>query len=518
MALEIYASEPSASPNGIQKIITDEGIANSEIFDIWQDSESKVWYLSRLTGGGGTPVSAYSMGWDITTGTWQKMAVKELAGAPGFYGLVAITDLKLDGDVYIDDIKLISPDNGTTTFFQRAFDMDTGVGTVYSQIMGLAVPGAGGPSVINLGREVAADSLPFAIDTESFTHFGTVAGDTSSLDGKWPDWSTALIGPQLAAASVPVTLATDDAVLTALLETVRVAGGQIYSNIFGDCVCTYKDADEVNLLGLSFDPDDNQILGLIQLSDATPAVKTIHYLGAFAYAANAITVTGANFAITDTFIVYIAGQEKAFTLASNVNRSEEIDPLDTRGIYAHFSDASLADGHHSFYVDMSGKPKAAIQIVAANGSGAISWSIWGSVQDDGTVAGSCDRNNIMQELWDRTFDTPLSGAATGAFANALDNIHVVVTDAAHGLANGDTITQIGTTNYNGTYVVSSVTANTFEIPEEFNAEAAAGTWVKDTFIYLIPDSLGLKYLYVDFFAETADADDAAFDLQIKTFY
>lgn len=51
-----------------------------------------------------------------------------------------------------------------------------------------------------------------------------------------------------------------------------------------------------------------------------------------------------------------------------------------------------------------------------------------------------------------------------------------VTSAAHGLSNDDIVTITGTTNYNGTYKISGVTTNTFDIRILFVADDATGTW------------------------------------------
>jgi hypothetical protein len=54
---------------------------------------------------------------------------------------------------------------------------------------------------------------------------------------------------------------------------------------------------------------------------------------------------------------------------------------------------------------------------------------------------------------------------------------VLVTDAAHGLSTGNTITIAGTTNYNGTFTVTVVSVDTFYITETFVA-SETGTWTK----------------------------------------
>ena len=55
-----------------------------------------------------------------------------------------------------------------------------------------------------------------------------------------------------------------------------------------------------------------------------------------------------------------------------------------------------------------------------------------------------------------------------------------ITSAAHGRANGDTVTIVGTTSYNGTFTISSVATNTFTIPTAYVANDATGTYTAGT--------------------------------------
>lgn len=52
---------------------------------------------------------------------------------------------------------------------------------------------------------------------------------------------------------------------------------------------------------------------------------------------------------------------------------------------------------------------------------------------------------------------------------------VVVTSASHGLANGDSIVIAGSTDYNGTFAVSDVAADTFQIVATWT-QTRTGTW------------------------------------------
>jgi hypothetical protein len=62
-----------------------------------------------------------------------------------------------------------------------------------------------------------------------------------------------------------------------------------------------------------------------------------------------------------------------------------------------------------------------------------------------------------------------------AFADAGGGQVTVTTSAAHGYANGHVMRITGTTNYNGSYIISNVTATTFRITAAF-VSTQTGTW------------------------------------------
>jgi hypothetical protein len=81
----------------------------------------------------------------------------------------------------------------------------------------------------------------------------------------------------------------------------------------------------------------------------------------------------------------------------------------------------------------------------------------------------------------RTMETNLQlnrNAQTGsisAFADAGGG-KVTVTSPTHGLGNGAHVTITGTTNYNGDFIISNVTTNTFEIVNTWVSDDATGAW------------------------------------------
>jgi len=68
-------------------------------------------------------------------------------------------------------------------------------------------------------------------------------------------------------------------------------------------------------------------------------------------------------------------------------------------------------------------------------------------------------------------------ATLSAFANGTDgdNSDVTVTSVGHGFSNGDSVIITGTSNYNGTYTIDQVTADTFDIEDTFVSDETTGS-------------------------------------------
>ena len=83
---------------------------------------------------------------------------------------------------------------------------------------------------------------------------------------------------------------------------------------------------------------------------------------------------------------------------------------------------------------------------------------------------------LTEEVYQDAYET---GKTISAYADGTGGF-TLVTDVAHGRSNGDSITISGTTNYNGTYEISSVTTDTFKIVKAFVANDATGTYTAGT--------------------------------------
>lgn len=95
---------------------------------------------------------------------------------------------------------------------------------------------------------------------------------------------------------------------------------------------------------------------------------------------------------------------------------------------------------------------------------------------------------MTEECFQDAFET---GKTISAYADATGGF-TTVTDSAHGRENGDIITISGTTNYNGEYTISSVTANTFNIEKTFVADDGTGTYTAGT-----PYEFEMEMAFVD---------------------
>ena len=78
-----------------------------------------------------------------------------------------------------------------------------------------------------------------------------------------------------------------------------------------------------------------------------------------------------------------------------------------------------------------------------------------------------------------------SGTSSGAFSAFADHSGTVAgtvkaTDVAHGMVTGNTVTIAGTTNYNGTFVITKVDADNFYFTDTWVANDATGTWTGET--------------------------------------
>jgi trimeric autotransporter adhesin len=133
--------------------------------------------------------------------------------------------------------------------------------------------------------------------------------------------------------------------------------------------------------------------------------------------------------------------------------------------------SSLAGGVGAFAAGL-GAIAGALHVVA------IGPSAWG-YGEDGVVVGPVNTaNNRFDVLYGSRLTTPIngSGAASGTIDSVSDagggSVTIHSSDIPAGLLAGQSVTIAGTTTYDGTFVVSNVTAATFDIVHVWSVTAA----------------------------------------------
>ncbi len=92
-------------------------------------------------------------------------------------------------------------------------------------------------------------------------------------------------------------------------------------------------------------------------------------------------------------------------------------------------------------------------------------------------------STYVKKIYFFPYKSSVSTGTITAFADYSATVAgtVLVTDASHGLATGNSITIAGTTSYNGTYTVTYVGANTFYITATWVA-TETGTWTQNHYV------------------------------------
>jgi hypothetical protein len=85
------------------------------------------------------------------------------------------------------------------------------------------------------------------------------------------------------------------------------------------------------------------------------------------------------------------------------------------------------------------------------------------------------RNNMRMIETNLQLNRNAQTGSINTFADAGGG-KVTVTSAAHGLGIGAHVTITGTTNYNGDFIISDVSTNTFNIVDTWVSDDATGTW------------------------------------------
>jgi len=265
------------------------------------------------------------------------------------------------------------------------------------------------------------------------------------------------LGQTTASASLPVVLASDQDLNVDInsVDTGGLIGMKTGQN--GDFDVAYTAATQITVSNLPFyvaSLYNEDIVSITQIDINGTVLATYTRDDAqMAIAANVITVTGASFGATDTFIVYTniprspiqtilddasftAGSEivtpvsgfydstesevtdgrtgafgmtakrrmkvrdEAFDTGTGSNKEFEINPLSD-----HHEESTLAavtngtDATYAYYVDMDGYRNFALQTTLSGGSGTCTMTVEATLQDDGTAAASCTYVDVTTALF-----------------------------------------------------------------------------------------------------------------------
>lgn len=169
------------------------------------------------------------------------------------------------------------------------------------------------------------------------------------------------------------------------------------SGINADATSAYASATSLTVTGLSWTFNKNDIESITQIP--TSGDQTIFSDKAdFAVSGTTITVTGATFAASDTFIVVLDGPRKApFDSTSGSNRVSEVAPVYTRQIpLLNVEVTNETNGTNNRRVDVSGLSKVFVQFNGVSGTDTITFTMEKSAQDDGTPIASVAYSDISQ--------------------------------------------------------------------------------------------------------------------------
>ena len=97
---------------------------------------------------------------------------------------------------------------------------------------------------------------------------------------------------------------------------------------------------------------------------------------------------------------HLKTRDEAFTVATRSERTEEIDPIDTKYVPDTVADVTNgADATYDYFLDMATFRKLGLHLELASGTSTPTVKIYGTLQDDGTAAASC----IYQDIGSATF-------------------------------------------------------------------------------------------------------------------
>jgi hypothetical protein len=223
-------------------------------------------------------------------------------------------------------------------------------------------------------------------------------------------------------AEVTATGAANVAAIEAAEASIKIANavcavaslGQYgWSNVRDDFTAAISSTTEIDLTSLpsALTVDVDRIVAIATRAGAGEVDwNWVYGRGsgelAISYAGGTITFSSAVLTVGYDVAVWIEGvgkydvagidgtlrtqtRDEAFTVATESERVEEIDPLDTRGVADTIIDeTNIADGTYYRYVSMDTYRKGFFQLEISGGSGTMTVSLEGTVQDEGVAPAS----------------------------------------------------------------------------------------------------------------------------------
>ena len=197
-----------------------------------------------------------------------------------------------------------------------------------------------------------------------------------------PDGSTAVRTTATISGDVNVDVSTGN--VGAYIGKATGTNGDFTADYAGASTITLANYP-AGLSGLSAD----DIVAVVQI-DTTGAVVETYTRddAAMSITAGVLTVTGATFAGTDTFVVYTSVAKpydgSNYDSGPGADKTYEIAPIDTQWENPILADVTnAADGTYSYYVDMDGYRNLAVQYLdVSGGSGTATLKIYGSLTGD----------------------------------------------------------------------------------------------------------------------------------------
>lgn len=184
-----------------------------------------------------------------------------------------------------------------------------------------------------------------------------------------------------------------------------------------DGTVVYASASTLTVTGTPFTIQNEDIVYIREV-DATgnTAALFVNGAGGVHMEISSGTVTksgGADFSANGVYELGFNGQDKGYLPAFNANQVSAVNPAWSRSAYETVVDVTNeTDGTNNYYLDMDGFKRLDMQLIIGAGSGSMTVTVEGTIQDDGTAASSCTYVDVTNAAY---------GAASFTASNVLND-------------------------------------------------------------------------------------------------